>query len=305
MRARSRRSILTEPDAALAPRVPGNVLRVSHGELAAYVAPAAGGRLCQVAFEGLDWLATYDAEHAGAISWGCFPMVPWAGRVRGGRFRFRGCDYRLPVTLGAHAIHGTGYDVPWTVLASAPDRVELGLELPHDDRWPFGGRARQVIAVGERRLVLTLAVRAGEQAMPAVVGWHPWFLKPDALQFVPDGCYPRDAEGIATSTLAPPMAGPWDDCFRNTRPVVLERSAHALRLESDCPYWVVYDEPRHATCVEPQSGPPDAFNSGLANFLEPGAEQVSTFTWSWSRLPPMPAGARRRDAASQRDDPEC
>lgn len=305
MREPSRRSIPTERDVALAPLVPGHVLRISHGELAVYVAPAAGGRLYQVAFDGRDWLSTYSAGHPGAISWGCFPMVPWAGRIRGGRFKFGDREYRVPMTLGAHAIHGTGYDLPWTVVAHAPDRVELGIELPCDDRWPFGGSARQVIVAGARRLVLTLAVRAGGQAMPAVVGWHPWFLKPDVLRFIPDGLYPRDAEGIAVPTLAVPTRGPWDDCFSNSQPVTLERGTHALRLESDCPYWVVYDEPGHATCIEPQSGPPNGFNTGLASILEPGAELASTFTWSWSQLPAPSAPSVNRHAASQRDDVEC
>jgi aldose 1-epimerase len=30
-----------------------------------------------------------------------------------------------------------------------------------------------------------------------------------------------------------------------------------LALSSDCSHWVLYDEPAHATCVEPQSGPPN------------------------------------------------
>ena len=55
----------------------------------------------------------------------------------------------------------------------------------------------------------------------------------------------------------------WDDCFVNHRPVTLhyDRSAAtAVTVTSDCDHWVVYDQPAHATCVEPQSGPPDALN---------------------------------------------
>jgi aldose 1-epimerase len=44
---------------------------------------------------------------------------------------------------------------------------------------------------------------------------------------------------------------------------------------------VVYDEPAHATCVEPQSGPPDAFNLGRARDLEPGASLSARFLWEW------------------------
>ena len=44
-----------------------------------------------------------------------------------------------------------------------------------------------------------------------------------------------------------------------------------LALESSLDHWVVYDEPDHAICVEPQSGPPDALNLGprLVRAAEP------------------------------------
>ena len=31
-------------------------------------------------------------------------------------------------------------------------------------------------------------------------------------------------------------------------------------MTSACTHWVVFDERPYATCVEPQTGPPDAFN---------------------------------------------
>ncbi len=94
------------------------------------------------------------------------------------------------------------------------------------------------------------------------VGWHPWFRKPDSLGFHPDAMYERDLIGLPTGQLIAPSAGPWDDCFVNTAPVTLRYGGEVqtLTLSSDCDHWVVYDEPAHATCVEPQSGPPDAFN---------------------------------------------
>lgn len=286
MRGPSGRSIRTNRDTALAPVRPGRLVRIVSGALVVDVAPEAGGRIAQVTFHEREWLVGYAASHDGAISWGCFPMVPWAGRIRRGRFTFERRHYQLPATLGAHAIHGAGFDVPWSIESRGLDRIELALQLPADDRWPFGGSARQILAVTDDRFTLTLAVRAGERTMPAVVGWHPWFLKPDAMRFMPYGYYPRDADGIAIAPLSRPGLGPWDDCFRNARPVTLERGPYALELRSSCAYWVVYDEPKHATCVEPQSGPPDAFNNGLATTLAPRDELVATFAWRWLQRSP-------------------
>jgi len=55
-----------------------------------------------------------------------------------------------------------------------------------------------------------------------------------------------------------------------------------LELASSCPWWVVYTQPEHAVCVEPQSGPPDAANSG-PEVPGPGAPMTHTMAWRWQR----------------------
>ncbi|MEY4176348.1 MAG: hypothetical protein RI900_3513, partial [Actinomycetota bacterium] len=50
--------------------------------------------------------------------------------------------------------------------------------------------------------------------------------------------------------------------------------------------WVVYDEQPGLLCVEPQSGPPDAFNIGGATRLEPGELLQRTMTIGWQRRTP-------------------
>jgi aldose 1-epimerase len=94
------------------------------------------------------------------------------------------------------------------------------------------------------------------------VGWHPWFVKPDRLDFSPTAMYVRDDIGLPTGELIEPPSGRWDDCFINERPVVMHYErlvAPAITVASeDCDHWVVYDMPDATTCVEPQSGPPDA-----------------------------------------------
>jgi aldose 1-epimerase len=57
-----------------------------------------------------------------------------------------------------------------------------------------------------------------------------------------------------------------------------------LRLEitSTCAWWVVYSEPEHAVCVEPQSGPPDAVN-GVPEIVAPGTPLTHEMRWAWAR----------------------
>lgn len=265
---------------AMAPIAVGPLVRLAAGDLQVDLAPQAGGRIAQIRVDGIEQLIGPESGRLDAIQWGCYPMLPWAGRIREGRFPFAGRDWQLPINMPPHALHGLGYALPWTLDASADDSAELSLHLPQDPGWPFGGIARERITLRDRQLHLHLSLQAGEQAMPAVIGWHPWFRKPDQLIFDAPQYYPRDAHGMARLPLAPPPLHPWDDCFLGPAEVVLVRGNQRLQLTSDQQHWVVYDAPAHATCVEPQTGPPDAFNL-TPHVLAPGEVLAMEFLFDW------------------------
>src|SRR5882757_3385084 len=95
--AESRRSIRMESDAlspssdgALDPQAPGALIHLACGPLAVDVAPAAGGRIAQIVRDDVAWLVGYSEPNAAMIAWGCYPMLPWVGRIRRGRFDFEG-----------------------------------------------------------------------------------------------------------------------------------------------------------------------------------------------------------------------
>lgn len=256
----------------------------------------AGGRIRQITIadghDSVQLLAAADQADPSSTGWGSFPMAPWAGRIRHGRFSFLGDDVRLdlnhsdgsgngggpiipprPAPTGpiggearrAHAIHGTTFTRRWDVVDRTDDRVAMTCRLDGALGWPYPGSARQVISLTPRSLHLELAVDADTGArFPASIGWHPWFVKPDRLVVEPVAMYARDDLGLPTGELVEPTAPPWDDCFIVHSPVSLEyerRLAPLVNVSSDdCDHWVLYDMPTHATCVEPQSGPPDAPN---------------------------------------------
>lgn len=254
------------------------------GALEVAVAPAAGGRIAQLRHDGVEWLVGEGEGEGGqaAIAWGCYPMVPWAGRIRRGRFEFDGVARSLPINFERHAIHGLGFSRPWQVDDVAGNAMTLSLALPEDAYWPFGGTVVQTLRVQPHRLQLHLVVQAGDNAMPAALGWHPWFRKPDRLLFSPEAMYPRDGEGIATLPRVPPVPGPWDDCFVAGGEIALLGAGQRLRLRSDCDHWVVYDRAGHATCVEPQTGPPNGFTLA-PHRLEPGEALAMAFELEWEQ----------------------
>ncbi len=242
-----------------------------------------GGRLASLTVDGHELLVS-GVDTTDPLRWGCYPMVPWAGRVAYGRFEWRGVPYRLPVTLGPHAIHGTGYVNPWRQLAE--DRIELNLTEP----WPWVGRVESSFQIDEVALRWTISVTNLDQCpWPVMVGWHPWFRRvirdrSAELVFGAGAQMERDADQIPTGRLLAPGDGPWDDCFtevdqpiRLTWPGVVD-----LELRSDCSHWVVYTEPEHALCVEPQSDGPDAFNRDAHQLAPDDSPFERSFEIRWS-----------------------
>jgi aldose 1-epimerase len=235
-----------------------------------------GGRIAQITIDGIPLLIARSEQSSEPGTWGAFPMVPWAGRIRHGRFEFRGVPYRVPANFGDHAMHGVGFTMAWDVTGRGATTIGMRLALPADDRWPFGGVADQRIEVSDEGVECTMRVAAGEQPFPVSFGWHPWFRKPSRFEFHPERMYRRDDEHIAVDELVDVSAGPWDDCFVNRRPVEMTIDGVDVRVVSDCIHWVVYDEQADTTCVEPQTGPPDAFNIAPVT-LEPGATVAASY----------------------------
>lgn len=279
-----------QPADAGAPTPEPDLLRLSAPGVEATIDLAVGGRVASLIVAGRELLKT---EGDGPVGWGSFPMVPFAGRVRGGIFTFEGRTYTLPMRLPPHALHGTVLDRRWRGVDDTTIETELGPD------WPFAGRVVQRFELGSDHLTCHLELHA-EERMPASMGWHPWFVRqlppaavptedaePGVLELDLDAgaMYVRDEEGIAIDRRIPPPPGPWDDCFTDLRraPVLRWPGFLELTIESPCRDWVVYTVPEDALCVEPQTAPPDALNNG-PSIVEPGQSLVAEMTWRWRSL---------------------
>jgi aldose 1-epimerase len=247
---------------------------------------AHGGRVAQVWFDDVPLLVDEGVGVDPVLGWGSYPMVPWAGRLRNGRFQFRRDVVTMPANERAHAMHGLGFVNEWEVVGSGTSSLVARLDL---DRvgWPFKSWCEQRISLGPDSVHLEMSVHGTERDFPAQVGWHPWFRTPTTLDVAFSTMFERDDDGITTTTTRPPTDPPWDDCFTdasaNPRLVV---NGVEVRLASTCRYWVVYTGNPNGICVEPQSGPPDAFNTATESGLDiVGTARVlqHSFTWTFSR----------------------
>ncbi len=241
-----------------------------------------GGVVRQINLDGHDLLVAADPE-SGRVR-GSFPMVPWAGRVDGGRFRFDGTDYQLPVTNAGNAIHGVGRHLRWD--RTGPAELTLDLAAAGGD-WPFGGVVTQRFELDEDGVTMAMEVVAADVPMPVMVGWHPWFRSEVggqswSLDLAADAMWEVDDRLIPTGAMVDVPTGPWDNCFSGVRqPVGLSWGAVGLTLTSSCDAWVVFTEPTDALCVEPQSQAPNSFNRRPA-VLEPHQRFSHWFGIGWS-----------------------
>ena len=226
------------------------------GSAAVDVMPEAGGRLGGLVVDGWDLLVRHGPT---PIDFGCYPMVPWAGRLRDGVLRWRGAQWRFPPTMPPHAIHGTLLQQPWDVIDGGEGSRSVVLGASLEAPWPFGGSVRQRIELSETGLGLALEVTAGARAMPIIMGWHPWFVRqllprddgavaaPVELAFTAGAMLAASPPGIPDGRRVPPPPGPWDDTFVDLAddPVVRWRGAVELALRSpEATAWVVFTEQR-------------------------------------------------------------
>ena len=157
------------------------LLTLSAGLLSAQLAPAIGGaivrfdRVTQAGRQPL--LRGADEGIAAVLDASCFPLVPYANRIRGGSFT---CDGRT-VTLRPNMagdpspLHGQGWQAAWTV-AEVGNRHAV-LEYRHQaGEWPWDYDASQRFELDEGGLSLTLAcVNRSAAPMPCGLGFHPYY----------------------------------------------------------------------------------------------------------------------------------
>lgn len=220
------------------------------------------------------------------FSWGCFTMVPYCGRVRQGQLEFGDRQYELQRQGGDHALHGSVVDQDWIVLRHTSTHAILACDL--GPRWPFEGTVHHEISIDDCGVSMTLTLTAHE-SMPAQVGWHPWFHRPDDYSLPFTAYLERDDRGIATTRRVPlgvdEARGIYDDCFIEARaPIMMRFGDVDVELRSNCSHWTVFDQRHHGLCFEPQSGPPNGVNDD-PEILEPGEQLSRWFEIRWDSSP--------------------
>jgi aldose 1-epimerase len=271
-------------------------ITLTNGLVSVVVDPEAGGRIAQITYADTELIMSNSDTNVAdnILGWGCYPMVPFAGRLRNGTFEWNGKQWLTLKNHGTHAIHGTTVARAWDVVSADNNVVQLQIALDDGtgELWPFGGVCTHTVRLkkqtdGRTELSCSLRIDGSTPGSPYQLGWHPWFVKPTASEFSFTQMYLRDGEGIAAPSRVSPTPPPWDDCFTGARINPVMHFGHVdVELQSNLSHWVIFDELSYATCVEPQSGPPDEFNFspeektalGLQGLRHDGDSYTAEFT---------------------------
>jgi aldose 1-epimerase len=179
-------------------------LSLQHAKLRCDLAPALGGSIAGLWLGDIAVLrSTLGPALRQARAAGSYPLVPFSNRIGQAAFQWAGERHSLLPNNPPepHAIHGVGWERPWTVLAVDARQARLAYSHPGDASWPFAFAAEQVFELSDQGLTLHMTLtNQSEVPMPAGIGWHPYFVKRPGshLRFAAAGRWDMDAAKLPT-----------------------------------------------------------------------------------------------------------
>ncbi len=267
----------------------GESVILKNENLRLLIDPQDGARIVSLSAFGFDVLRPWHPERR-AFQYGCFPMVPWVGRLGNATLKMGNKHYALPANKPPHALHGMACYSLWEVVKQTNKTVVLRSQLSNP--WPWQGDVRQVITLDGDTVLLRLEIHSAKESFPASAGWHPWFNKKlDAKRDGPELCVEFTADWqeeagddeLPTGKKISPQPGPWDDCFGFTHGIHATLNwpgKLSMEMTSPAPSLVVFDKQPDATCVNPLSQAPDAINRD-PQFVSPGEPLVIESRWAF------------------------
>ena len=243
------------------------LLELHAGELRLALRADLGGCIAGLWLAGVPVLrSTEPAELTMSRLSGCYPLVPYSGRLGYRRFQWRGQEHTTAPNFddNPHSVHGVAWQRPWAVASSSATEAELVYTHSADAHWPFAFTLRQRFLLTPDALEVHLSFTSdAPQPQPVGLGWHPYFPKRERshLQIELSQRWDSDASGLSTHTVPQPAIDAdvaelaFDNCFEGWRGAAHIRDEElSLQLTSSLPYLVVFTpDVKPYYCVEPVS----------------------------------------------------
>ncbi len=237
-------------------------------------------------------------------------LLPWAGRIADGVYRFRGVRYEAAINdhVNNAALHGLVYNQNWQVDRSGPTSVTFSTVVPAQEGYPFTLAATTTYELSaEAGLTVTITARnIGPDTAPYGVSSHPYptcdgKLIDDCQVTIPAAKVTTMSENLEPLELVSTREIGLD--FRESARIGSTRidnafsglpggkwtveladpdTGLAVQVVSDTPWVQIYSGEhigRRGLAVEPITSPSNAFNTGV-DLIELEAGESYTYSYS-------------------------
>jgi len=228
-------------------------LRLSHQDMVCELRPDLGGCIAGLWLGGVPILRSTPGDELHSVrASGCYPLVPFSNRIAQVKLVWNGTSHPLVRNFNdePHAIHGVGWQRPWTVLDQSDNTALLSYEHRPDSHWPFAFDVSQAFALQGHSLQVSLSItNQSAQVAPVGLGWHPYFVKRPGshLRFAATGVWEMGEDKLPTVRRAAPgldsdcQALRIDNCFDgwDGQAHLTDTLLHT-RIEANLQHLVVY-----------------------------------------------------------------
>ena len=249
-------------------------LTLRNGDLRCDIKPALGGCIAGLWLGDVPVLRSTPAAdlHSVRLS-GSYPLVPFSNRVGHATLQWQGTDHPLVKNFEPepHAIHGVGWERPWTVLETSDTFALLSYEHKADTAWPFDFDSSQAFKLSSHTLEMSISITNQSQvSAPVGLGWHPYFVKraDSRITFSSKGRWDMGDDKLPTQRQDNPglnvdcAALTVDHCFDGWCGELHLRDALLhIRISANVSHLVVYTKPGlECVAIEPVSHVNNAIN---------------------------------------------
>lgn len=250
----------------------------------AEVALNEGARMKTIVFAGVSVIEeqegiAYKDSYASSL------LFPFANRIAGGSYTFKGENYQLECNEngGKNALHGLVYDKSFELLSQKTSEssavVTLGYQVSEPNKgFPYCYDFSVCYMLTVTSLTVEIFIsNTDTKEFPFTLGWHPYFYTSDLeqsfLNFVSSHKIQFDANLITDSLIPCEELMPFvvadkklDDSFvLKTDTVAFTTPEYKLEVKTDTQenYLQLYTpENRNEIAIEPMTGISDSFNNG-------------------------------------------
>jgi len=202
---------------------PDSEIILTHGDWRLVVAPY-GASLRGLSHAGAEVITGYSGAK-GKVGGQGDVLIPFPGRVAGGRYAFMGQTYQMEQNdkETPSAIHGFLRTVLWETEQPAPDEVTFTTNLHPNSHpgYPFALGVRVTYHLSDTGMAVAFVIEnTGDTPAPAAAGFHPYFTVGSALidtatLQVPFGATLEFKDLLPTGAVLPVDGTPLD--FRQPR----------------------------------------------------------------------------------------